>query len=731
MLNRFQIFTLSSLATACAAASGQTVLFSPSYSEYLWSTSVIQLGMTNVHARGFLGQGAIVAVLDTGLNRNNPEFLNNPRVLTGYNATNGTTDITDTDAHGTHVAGIIAAPGTGTGSVNEPGMYGVAPAATLLPIKVFSGGSAAASAVTAGLDYAMAHGARVINLSLGATSPTGDTGLRRVAAANTAVVVIAAGNDSTAAPNWPSRYAKESWANGTLIAVGAVDANKTLHYSSNRAGDIAPYYLVAPGVSIISSYGLGYAHMTGTSMAAPAVSGAAALVTGYWPYLAANQVAAILLNTADDLGAPGVDAIYGHGMLNVNRALSPVGSFTYRTITGTVTRINLSTPGVVSYQPAVSTPSAFSQVSTEVFDDYGRNFTSAEGAALSVRTALTVDSVIGRTDRMLDTSEQVLTDGSTLMRLNSHTGTTNQAASTNNVNGSGDAWNYQSTLRQSLVSYRSATGQVLSIGDSGLSSMTLGLMGSTWANRLAGLDNILSNPLSNFAPQHRFASVGMPLTNGWQASAATLQSKRHNAASGNINLMEVSHIGAKHAINVSTGDLSETGLLGGYSNTALGLNQATHSQGITLSGAYLVAPHWALAGAYSQTHTTAPMASGMLTHATAINTNAYGVGMIRSDWLKTGDRLSLTAHTPLSAQSGQLTYSVVQSVDGAGTPQFGTQVVQLRPLAREWRTEARYTMPVPNWGGNLSAAISTRSNADNDAEAALQWAMGVRYQLNF
>lgn len=717
MLNRFQIFTLSVLAAACAAASGQTVLFSPTNGEYQWSTSVIQLGMSNVHARGILGQGVVVALLDTGLNRSNPEFATNPRVLTGYNATNGSTDITDSDGHGTHVAGIVGAPGTGTGTSLSPGMYGVAPAATLLPIKVFSGGTAASSAVTAGLDYAMANNARVINLSLGATSPTGDTGLRRVAATNNAVVVIAAGNDSTASPNWPSRYAKESWANGTLISVGAVDANKRLHTYSNKAGDIAPFYLVAPGVSIISSYGSGYAHMTGTSMAAPAVAGAAALVTGYWPYLRANQVSAILLTTADDLGAPGVDAIYGRGMLNVNRALAPIGSYTYRTITGATTRIDLSTPGVVSYQPSVSTPSAFAQVSTDVFDDYGRNYTRAEGAALSVRTALTVDDVLGKTDRLLDTSEQVLADGGTLMRLNSREPQQNKQP--------------QATPSQSMVSYRSAAGRTFSAGDGGLSTLTLGLMASSWGNRLAGLDHILHNPLGNFAPQHRFASLGMPLMVGWQARAASLQSKRHRAASGNVNLMEVSHVGTRHAINVSTGDLSETGLLGGYSNSALGLNQATHSQGVTISGAYLVAPNWALAASYSQTHTAAPTASGMLTHATAIQANAYGMGMVRSDWIKTGDRLSLTVHTPLSARSGHLTYSVVQSVDETGSPQFGTQEVTLRPHAREWRTEARYTMPVRQWGGNLSAALSTRLHADNDDQAALQWVMGVRYQLTF
>ncbi|MDE2595179.1 MAG: S8 family serine peptidase, partial [Burkholderiales bacterium] len=179
MLNCRQIFTLTTLASACLAASAQT-LFTTTPSEYSWSTTVMRLGMHNIHARGILGQGVVVGLLDTGLNLSNPEFANNPRVMTGYNATNGSTDVTDSDGHGTHVAGIVGAP------ANQTGMYGVAPAATLLPVKVFSGGTAPASAVTAGLDYAMAQSARVINLSLGANSPTGDTGLQRVAATNSA-----------------------------------------------------------------------------------------------------------------------------------------------------------------------------------------------------------------------------------------------------------------------------------------------------------------------------------------------------------------------------------------------------------------------------------------------------------------------------------------------------------------------------------------------------------------
>lgn len=724
MLKFRHIFTLTALASACMAASAQT-LFAPTIGEYNWSTTVVKLGMNNVHARGILGQGVVVGLLDTGLNTSNPEFLNNPRVMTGYNATNGSTDITDSNGHGTHVAGILGAPGNGIG------MYGVAPGATLLPIKVFSGNSAPSSAVTAGLDYAMAHSARVINLSLGATSPTGDTGLRRVAAANTAVVVIAAGNDSTASPNWPSRYAKESWANGTLIAVGAVDANRKLASFSNRAGDIAQFYLVAPGVNIISSYGTNYGYMTGTSMASPAVAGAAALVTGYWPYLRANQVASILLNTTDDLGAPGVDAIYGHGMLNINRALSPVGSYNYKTITGVGTRISLSTAGVRSSQPAVSTPSAFGGVKTEVFDDYGRNFSSDEGAALSVHSVMTVDSILGRIDRLLDTSEKILADGGTLMRLNSSVAPMQTLATIRNANASGDAWNHSPTSTNSFVAYRAASGYAFSAGDGGLSTLTLGLMGSSWGSRLGGLDGVLSNPLANFAPQHQFAALGAPLANGWHARVASLQSKRDNGASGNVSLMELTHVGQQHAFNVSSGNLSEQGLLGGYSNAALGLNQATHTQGLTVSGAYLLAPQWAMAASWSQTQTQAPKASGMLMDATSIRASAYSLGLIRSDLFNTGDRWSLTFNAPLSAQSGKLSYSVVSAVDETGTPQFDTKVVNLRPSTREWTTETRYAVPVPQWGGTLSTALSLRTHPDHDSEAPQQWVLGVRYQHIF
>ncbi|MGE5450616.1 MAG: hypothetical protein ACM3VZ_02075 [Acidobacteriota bacterium] len=121
----------------------------------------------------------------------------------------------------------------------------------------------------------------------------------------------------------------------------------------------------------------------------------------------------------------------------------------------------------------------------------------------------------------------------------------------------------------------------------------------------------------------------------------------------------------------------------------------------------------------------------MLVDATAIRASAYGVGLTHSDIWRQGDRWSVSFHAPLSAQSGQLTYSVVKAVDETGAPLFDTKVVRLRPTTREWTTETRYALPLPQWGGTLSAALSLRMHADHDSDAPQQWVLGVRYQQAF
>ncbi len=737
---------LGALATA---ASAQTT-FAPTTTEYNWSTTVSQLRIKGVHSRGVLGQGATVALLDTGLNLSNPEFLNNPRVMTGYNAVDGSSDVTDNINHGTHVAGVVAAGGNGFG------MYGVAPLANLLMVKVFNGGTASASNINRGLDYAMARGARVVNMSFGTTSPLGDTALRRAAASNQAVLVAAAGNEASRNPNWPGHYARESWANGTMLVVGAVDSSNRMASFSNRAGDTAQFYLVAPGVSVLSSYGNSYGYMTGTSMAAPAVSGAAALVTGFWPYLRANQVAAILLNTADDLGAPGVDAIYGHGLLNVNRALSPVGRYTYRSSNGRTVTVALSTQGQSLRQPTVVTPSAFAGLQTEVFDAYGRNFTSDEGQSLQVRTVLTSDMVMGRSDGSILMTQREGPDGARWTFLQQAPATATGRAAPHGV---------MSPLSAGLTPVQAATsapvsthgslhwqarqGWSFSLGDGGLSAGSLGVMRSDLGRSLGdGGTQVLASPLAAYAPAHRFAVIEMPLqAQGsvapllqgarWHARLATLRpdtDRRVRSAEGHVGLGEVNVELPQAVLNLSVGRLQERGLLGGYSSPALGLDAAHQTHSLSLSSAWRLSPGWSALASWSRTGTSAPQAAGLLLGGSRVQADAMGAGLSGQALWRDGDRLSLAWLAPLKARSGQWRYSVVTGVDDAGQPIYGQQTVNLGSGPREWQLDGHYQWRADadaSANAQWTAALTWRVHPDHDGSAPSQWAGGLRYQRGF
>jgi len=716
------------------AQSVNAPIYAPTQSEFARSVSVRQLNLSGVHSQGILGRGVIVGVLDTGLNLNHPEFRNSGRILTGYNASTGGTDVSDDWGHGTHVAGIIAAAADGQG------MYGVAPGTSLLPVKVFGGApgmSAASSAdIDRGLLYATSHGARVINLSLGGNSPTGSTALSRMAADNRTLVVVAAGNDGMAHPAWPARYAKEGWANGTMIAVGAVDANRKIAAYSNRAGDAAEHYLVAPGVGVTSTYFNGYASLSGTSMAAPAVSGAAALLMGYWPYLKANQVAAILLNTADDLGAKGTDPVYGRGLLNVQKALSPQGSFNYRTSVGTVAVLALTGKAILTSQPRVTTPTAFGGLVTEVFDDYGRNFTSDEGAALSIPTQMTTDTLLGRNDRMVDAAERTLPNGTRLMTLQSQPADVRAMAPGLERTGRTDAWNHLTDGTPSaMFRMQRLDGSDVSVGNGSLSSLSLGLMTSSMASHLAGSETLLSNPLLGLAPNHRFVAMGLPLPHGWSTRMALVKAQTNPLeaarAHGDVNVFELMHQGDSHAVNLSFGCLNEQGLLGGYSNVAMGLSQTTRTTGMTLSAAIKVNKDWRLASSYSTAYTPAPVSTGMLVHATSVRSKGFGVGLIRANTWQAGDRLSFMVNAPLRASAGTLSYQVIDSVNpDDGTPHYAMHTVQLRPQAREWITEVRYQTRL-SAHSTLTAAAAHRQNPDHDATAPSQVALGLRYQWSF
>src|SRR6185369_7369883 len=171
---------------------------------------------------------------------------------------------------------------------------GVAWNGRVMPVKVFNGPNAFDSDIAVGIRYAVQHGAKIINLSLGGPgdSPMLHDALAYAASRNV-VIVAASGNTGDSVPQFPAAYPE-------ALAVGATDATGALTDFSSY-GDWLD--LAAPGFNIVSTYpGASYAIGDGTSFAAPIVSGIAALVRARFPNLTAAQVADRLRHSARDAG---------------------------------------------------------------------------------------------------------------------------------------------------------------------------------------------------------------------------------------------------------------------------------------------------------------------------------------------------------------------------------------------------------------------------------------------
>lgn len=209
--------------------------------------------------------------------------------------------------HGTHVAGIA-----GAATNNAIGIAGVTWETPLMAVRVLNAdGIGQWDDVAAGILYAAANGARVLNLSLGGDGTSSTiTAAITYARAHGCLVVAAAGN-SGGSVLFPARMAE-------VIAVGATDEEDVVWENSNRGPELD---LVAPGVEILSTFpGSRYAEATGTSMAAPHVSGVAALIWGQGPALTAEELTGLLQRTAVDIGPTGWDSFSGWGRVDAGRA---------------------------------------------------------------------------------------------------------------------------------------------------------------------------------------------------------------------------------------------------------------------------------------------------------------------------------------------------------------------------------------------------------------------------
>ncbi|MFY4777066.1 S8 family peptidase [Metabacillus sp. RGM 3146] len=236
------------------------------------------IGAPSFWDEGFKGENIVVAVLDTGCQFNHPDLKG--QIIGGYNFTKDyfgfPAIFLDNNGHGTHVCGTIAARENGAGVV------GVAPKAKLLVLKVLKGsGEGTIESITSAIKYATrwrgpkGEKVRVISMSLG--GPNDDSSLHSAiknAVQNNIIVVCAAGNEGdgnsgTNEYSYPGAYPE-------VVEVGSVNLQQRLSKFSNSNSEVD---LLAPGEEILSTYPKNqYAKLSGTSMAAPHVSGALALL---------------------------------------------------------------------------------------------------------------------------------------------------------------------------------------------------------------------------------------------------------------------------------------------------------------------------------------------------------------------------------------------------------------------------------------------------------------------
>jgi thermitase len=265
------------------------------------------------------GDGVIIAVIDTGVAFEHEDLVN--KIVPGYNVVDKDMAPRDDNGHGTFVASIAAAEAD-----NGVGIAGVARNAMIMPIKVVGADGKGSCLHTAeGIYYAVDRGVQVLNISLGTKKPSFILERACQYAYEKGAVIVAAAGNYWSDVFYPAAY------DAYCIAVGATDADDKWIYLSNPGPSVD---VAAPGKDVVgadfSPYDPGslnsYMWRTGTSYAAPYVSGAAALLIGSKPFLSNARVITLIKITADDVNAseyPGVDKFVGYGRINLETLLGP------------------------------------------------------------------------------------------------------------------------------------------------------------------------------------------------------------------------------------------------------------------------------------------------------------------------------------------------------------------------------------------------------------------------
>ncbi len=637
------------------------------------------------------GQGVTVGVVDSGVQVNHPEL--NGRVIDSLNVFNDSKDVKDEIGHGTHVSGIIS----GT-SANGAPFEGVAPGANLVMAKAFATNTTSTTDIEKGIDWVVNNKAvPILSLSLGTSVPAMQASISNAVQKGVLVVAALGNNGLRSGASWPAEFAKESWANGQIIAVGAVDSNNQIASFSNVDSSLANWTVVAPGVNVASSYSVpgqqnAYSFMSGTSMATPIVAGQAALLKSNWAFLNARDLASIIFITAKRICSDNADAtvcgqrkvadpVYGWGLVDIAASLQPVGELALSTKSGE----KIAYAGSKLATPKSGIASGLKGLNTIALDSFNRGF------------VVNLDTAVGSTKGGMS-AVPVLPSASN---------------------------NATSALGFKLASSGAQTRELLSsLETTSYSPLNLTASASAFSAPFSGLLNDATQVAYGFQLQSNWT---VRLNGAVQGTDSRTPRK---LATG----IELTHAKAGTASVFSVGKVNENAsILGLTGSGAMAIDSEANTTYLSIASSFPTSNAWRMSAllAVGLTESLNNKAKSLLTSTSDTSSLAWSLGMERKgNWVE-GDTLSFAVSMPLRTTSGKGTLSLASSQNqSTGELVFEDKEFDLAPTGYQTNWDIAYMRPISRTS-RVGALFQTKFQPGHQSNTAPQWSAGVRFESEF
>ncbi len=739
-------------AGVAVAVGGSESEDTPAQAEFAASYALGQIGANSAYNRGATGAGVLIGVVDSGIDENSAEFTG--RIATGgQNFISGRTasNIQDSplDGHGTHVAGIIAA------NKNNTGMHGVAYESDILVLRTFETVSAVEDYTGSNSDFADAWvygdsmGVKVYNGSYGSAAVNVSASAVHFDAIenaldNGAIAVFSAGNDGYLdGPGFPAGMPYIQPANDAaaaaaslyvgntgkdysaladrLIAVVATDRNGSIASYSNRCGYAAAWCIAAPGTDIFSTVpDVTYMNMSGTSMAAPLVTGAVALLIDLYPSLTPVQIVDRLFTTATKTGVYADTSVYGNGFLNLGTATSLVANGFMMTGNTLADRSFSLEQSSIKLAPA---------------------FGDGLSASLSNRKMAVVDSFDGAPIRMaansmveIGESSNTIDDGARGFgrgfEVEKFDGAISGTVSWRQVPGNSEHDAYTESRivtsfspdTQATIGYMSDPALGFGLMGEGTVDVSSSRSGGAFLSPYLGLtDNNLS-----FVTETEISDIKVRAGSFFGSD----EDKRSEQTFGAATEMVFSPFTGS-SVGIQAGFVSEgSTFLGTGSEGAFDMGRTTTSYG-GISGSLQVARDTEVVGSFflgvSQID---PVAGSLVTGFSGVTSDSFTLGIIHRNMLVKDDSFGFLINQPLRVSSGTASLRLPSGVDASYNVGYDMVNAGLSPTGREVDLEAFYASSLTD-KTDLNLSLMYRHQPDHVADAPGEGQVMVRIEHEY